>query len=97
MVQKKQSDNLKKQGTEGLKMERTSSGLRNVLFDEIDSLRIGNSNPARARALSMLANTALKSVEIEIEFHKYVSDVSKHDGSAKLGVLELGTPSIGLS
>ena len=71
-------------------MNRTSSGLRNVLFDEIDSLRDGSSNPARARSLAMLANTALKSVEVEIEFHKYVSDVSKHEGTAKLGVLELG-------
>ena len=75
-------------------MERTSAGLRNALFDEIDDLRNGVSNPARARSLAMIANTALKSVEVEIEFHKYVSDVSKHNGSSKIGVLELGTPSI---
>jgi hypothetical protein len=75
-------------------MDRTSAGLRNALFDEIDSLRAGSSNPARARSLAMLANTALKSVEVEIEFHKYVSDVSKHDGGAKIGILELGTPAI---
>ncbi len=74
--------------TEG--MQRTSAGLRNTLFDEIDSLRAGDSNPARARSLAMLANTALKSVEVEIEFHKYVSDVSKHDGGKKIGILELG-------
>lgn len=72
-------------------MERTSCGLRNVLFDEIDSLREGTSNPARARSLALLANVALKSVEVEIEFHKYVSDVSKHSGTAKLGLLELGS------
>ena len=71
-------------------MSRTSAGLRNALFDEIDSLRDGSSNPARARSLAMLANTALKSVEVEIEFHKYVSDVSKTNGAAKLGYLELG-------
>jgi hypothetical protein len=72
------------------KAKRTSGGLRDVLFDEIDALRAGKSNPARARALAMLANTALKSVEIEIEFQKYVSSVSKVDGIAKIGVLELG-------
>jgi len=77
-------------------MDRTSSGLRNVLFDEIDSLRSGASNPARARSLSMLANTALKSVEVEVEFHKYVSDVSKHKGSAVLGSLELGGKSLNM-
>jgi hypothetical protein len=77
-------------------MDRTSAGLRNVLFDEIDSLRGGDSNPARARSLAMLANTALKSVEVEIEFHKYVSDVSKHEGSSKIGSLELGGESLRL-
>jgi hypothetical protein len=71
-------------------MKRTSVGLRDALFDEIDSLREGSSNAARARSLAMLANTALKSVEVEIEFHKYVSDVSKHEGSAKMGYLQLG-------
>ena len=71
-------------------MKRTSAGLRNALFDEIDSLRVGESNPARARSLAMLANTALKSVEVEIEYHKYVSDVGKHEGSARIGSLELG-------
>ena len=71
-------------------MDRTSAGLRNALFDEIDSLRDGTSNPARARSLAMLANTALKSVEVEIEFHKYVSDVSKLEGGKTIGILELG-------
>lgn len=78
-------------------MERTSAGLRNAVFDEIDFLRNGTSNPARARSVAMLANTVLKSVEVEIEFNKYVSDISKHDSVAKLGVLELGTKAIELT
>lgn len=77
-------------------MERTSVGLRNALFDEIDSLREGSSNAARARSLAMLANTALKSVEVEIEFHKYVSDIHKTDGAAKVGYLNLGGNSLEL-
>ena len=72
-------------------VERTSGGLRSALFDEIDCLRRGDSNPARARSLAMLANTALKSVEVEIEYQKYVSDVSKHEGNAKIGLLEMAT------
>jgi len=72
------------------KMKRTSVGLRDALFDEIDSLREGSSNPARARSLAMLANTALKSVEVEIEFHKYVSDISKHNAAGNIGYLNLG-------
>lgn len=82
---------------ENNKMKRTSGGLRNVLFDEIDSLRNGSSNPSRARSLAMLANVALKSVEVEIEFHKYVSDISKYEGAAKIGMLDLGGKSLQLS
>jgi len=77
-------------------VERTSGGLRSALFDEIDALRRGDSNPARARSLAMLANTALKSVEVEIEYQKYVSDVSKYGGAAKIGMLEMGNANISL-
>lgn len=91
-------DNKKEEVSVGVeKMKRTSGGLRNTLFDEIDFLRDGSSNPARARSLAMLANTALKSVEVDIEYHKYVSDVGKHNGAAKIGCLELGTPERDLS
>lgn len=72
------------------KVERTSAGMRDALFDEIDALRAGESNAARARSVAMLANSILQSVTAEIEYHKYVSDVSKGDTVAKLGVLELG-------
>src|SRR5258706_786858 len=79
------------------KVERTSKGLRDALFDEIDALRDGSSNAARARSVAMLANSVLQSVVAEIEYHKYVSDVSKGAAVAKLGVLELGTQSVQLS
>lgn len=71
-------------------VSRTSAGLRDALFDEIDALRDGSSNAARARSVAMLANSVLQSVTAEIEYHKYVSDVSKGATVAKLGVLELG-------
>ena len=71
------------------KIDRTSGGLRNCLFDEIDALRDGTSNPQRARAVSSLANTALKSVMVEVEYHKYVCDVSKNAQAAQLGSLQL--------
>lgn len=73
-------------------VSRTSGGLRSALFDEIDALRNGSSNAARARAVAMLANSVLQSVSAEIEYHKYVSDVKKHNMAEKLGVLELATP-----
>jgi len=72
-------------------VNRTSQGLRDALFDEMDALRNGTSNAARARSVAMLANSVLQSVTAEIEYHKYVSDVSKGATIAKLGVLELGS------
>lgn len=70
-------------------VERSSGGLRAALFDEIDALRRGESNAARARSVAMLANSVLQSVTAEIEYHKYVSDATRASTAQKLGVLEL--------
>jgi len=62
-----------------------------VLFDEIDALRAGTSNAARARSVAMLANSVLQSITAEIEYHKYVADATKSVDACKLGHLELAT------
>lgn len=72
------------------KIERTSGGLRNCLFDEIDGVRDGSSSPARARAISILVNTTLKSVLMEIEYQKY-SDSLKTSPPVSLGNLNLSS------
>ncbi len=71
-------------------MRRTSAGLRDALFDEIDALRAGKSNPARARSVASLANSVLQSVIMEIEYQKYVNDLTKPSALTAIGVLELG-------
>lgn len=50
---------------------RTSESLRNTLFDEIDSLRNGKSDNARAGAVAKLANAIISSARADIEFSKY--------------------------
>ena len=55
---------------------RTSSGLRGVLFDELDALRAGDSNPQRAQAVAKLACQIINSVKMEIEFHSHVSSAA---------------------
>jgi len=74
-----------------MSVQRTSGGLRDALFDEIDALRSGTSNAARARSVAMLANSILQSVSAEIEYHKYVADATKSSSIQKLGVLELAS------
>lgn len=49
---------------------RTSVGLRNALFDEIDALRRGDGNAERAVAVSKLAATIIDTVRVEIQFKK---------------------------
>lgn len=66
---------------------RNTVGLRDALFEEWEALRDGSSNPARARSIAMMANTILQSVQVEIEYHKYVSaidQVPKRDKSIEL-------------
>lgn len=72
-------------------LNRTSAGLRDALFDEWEALRNGDSNPARARSIAMLANSVLQSVQTDIEYHKYVSDVRKGEAIAASGMIELGS------
>lgn len=50
-----------------LKVKRTSLGLRDALFDEIDALRTGESNPARAMSIAKLAVQIINSAALEIE------------------------------
>lgn len=71
---------------------RSTSGLREVIFEEMEALRNGDSSPQRARSMAAMANSILQSVEVEIEYHKYVSSnrrSSQVDGEKK--VVELGT------
>jgi len=49
---------------------RTSVGLRNALFDEIDALRRGDGDPERAIALSKIAATIIDTVRVEIQYRK---------------------------
>ena len=47
-------------------VERSSQGLREVLFAELDALRNGTIEPARAHATAKLAQQILSSVAIEL-------------------------------
>lgn len=47
---------------------RTSAGLRNVLFDEIDALRRGDGDPQRANAVAQLAKAILVTAKMEYQF-----------------------------
>lgn len=68
-------------------MQVTSDTLRDTLFNEIYNLIEGKSTPERANAVSKLANSALKSVEIELDYLKYKDPNCASD--IKLGTMRL--------
>ena len=54
----------------GEKIERTGSGLRESLFDQMERLRDGRVESMDARAFAALANALIKSVEVQITYEK---------------------------
>lgn len=49
---------------------RTSGGLRDALFDEIDGLRNGTRKVGEAIAVAKLAAQIINAVRVEIEFYR---------------------------
>lgn len=51
---------------------RTSAGLREAIFEEIDNVRRGTSNPTRANAVAKLAMSVVETVRMELEVKRFV-------------------------
>lgn len=74
------------------KASRTSLGLRDTLFDEIDMLRDGTSTPQRATAISKIATQIVQTVRLEIEHQRYLSGVKQENNEFReIKPLKLGT------
>ena len=52
--------------------KRTTVGLRDTLFDELDKLRSGDSTPQRASATARIASGIIQSARLEIDFQQRV-------------------------
>lgn len=69
---------------------RSSAGLRDALFDELDDLRSGKTNPTKANAVSKLAGSIIQTVEMELEVHRIMSKVDAKQPPAELPSFQLG-------
>lgn len=49
---------------------RTSAGLRDALFDALDSLRNGEIEPGEAKATATVAQQIINTVQLELDVHK---------------------------
>jgi len=63
---------------------RTSAGLRDALFDELDGLRNGESNPAKANAVAKLAGQVIDTVKMELDVQRHLAKMPKNDTPTQL-------------
>ncbi len=56
---------------------RSSAGLRDAIFDEIDAIREGTSNPTRANAVAKLATGIVETVRMEVEVQRHLRQQPK--------------------
>ncbi len=73
------------------KTPRNSKGLRDVLFDEIESLRSGDGDPTRALAIANLAKQVINTVKIELDYHRELARQQDTGNPLKLGTVPLGS------
>ncbi len=52
-------------------VSRTSAGLRDAIFDELDALRNGDSNPTRANAVAKLSSSVVDTIRMELEVQRH--------------------------
>lgn len=70
---------------------RTTMGLRDILFDEIDELRTGNGDPTKSMAVANLAKQIINVAKIELDFHRQIASQAQEGNPVKMGTLQLGS------
>jgi hypothetical protein len=75
------------------KLKRTTQGLRDALFDEIEELRTGKGDPTKSAAVANLARQIINTAKAEIEFHKIIQSEAKEKTPLVLGHIQLGSAS----
>lgn len=71
--------------------KRTTKGLRDVLFDEIDQLRGGDGDPQRAMAVANLAKQIINIAKVELDFHREALRQQDQGKSLDMGNMQLGS------
>jgi hypothetical protein len=69
------------------KTTRTSEGLRSVLFDTLDQFLNNQIDAGQAKTVAKLADTLLKSVEVDLEHRKLVNSMTS--GGAQQAIANL--------
>lgn len=70
---------------------RTTEGLRNILFEEIEELRGPDSNPQKSQAVANIAKQIINTAKVELDFARAAIKANEEGHQIKLGSLQLGT------
>lgn len=62
-----------------LPVTKSTEGLRDALFDEINLIRSGKSNPQRAKAVAQMAARIIDSIRVQIQYGKMLQEQAKSD------------------
>lgn len=64
---------------------KTTEGLRDALFDELNELRAGRSNPQKSRAIAQMADKIIDSIRVQIQYGRLLHDQNKTQKPMFLG------------
>jgi len=70
---------------------RTTQGLRDILFEEIESVRGENSDPSKSMAVAKLAQQILNTAKVEMQFARTMVEAANAGTPLQLGNLRLGS------
>ncbi len=74
------------------KQKRTTHGLRDILFDELEELRSGDGDPTKATAVANLARQIIGVANLEMRFHEMQIKAAEKELPVNMGTMELGSP-----
>lgn len=72
-------------------ISRTTHGLRDILFDEIERMRGPEADPTRALAVANLSKQIIGTTKVELEFHRTIANLADSGTNVSLGTLALGS------
>ena len=70
---------------------RTSQGLRDIMFDEIEELKSGEGDPKKSMAIANLAKQIVNTAKVELDFHRQMAAQAEAGSPVKMGTLQLGS------
>ena len=74
-----------------MKRRRTTKGLRDILFDEIEELNSDKANPQKSQAVATLAKQILNTARIELEFAREMRAQDEAGNALEIGEMVLGS------